>query len=109
MNNKIAIIIVLLFNIAFVSIAYILMGKIPAIIFSVASVGGLVLWLFTTYKTPIDPFKVIIPYLVTVIFFILHVYEEYLTDFEIAITDIFGFHVPEENFLTVAAFLAPAM
>lgn len=109
MNNKRTIIVVLLFNIAFVSMAYILMGKIPAMVFSVASVGGLVLWLFTTYKTPIDPFKVIIPYLATVIFFIVHVYEEYLTDFEVAMTDIFGFHIPEENFLTVAAFLAPAM
>ncbi len=109
MNNKTTVIIVLFFIIAFVSMAYFLMGKIPAVVFSVASIGGFVLWLFTTYKTPIDPLRVIIPYLFTVILFIIHVYEEYLTDFEVAVTDIFGFHVPEENFLTIAAFLAPAM
>jgi uncharacterized membrane protein YraQ (UPF0718 family) len=37
----------------------------------------------------------------------VHVYEEYLTDFEVAITDITGFHMLEKNFLTVAAFIAP--
>ena len=89
--------------------AYNCLGKAPAIVFTVASVGGFVLWLFTTYKTPIDPLKVIIPYLATVILFIIHVYEEYLTDFEVAVTDIFGFHMQEQVFLTIAAFMAPAM
>lgn len=109
MRNKTTNAIVFLFIIAFVSMAYNFMGKVPGIIFAVASIGGFILWRFTTYQTPIDPHKVIIPYLVTVILFIVHVYEEYLTDFEVAVTDIFGFHVPEEYFLSIAAFLAPAM
>lgn len=109
MNNKLTNVLVLLFIIAFVSMAYFFMGKVPGIVFFIASVGGFVLWRFTTYKTPIDPLKVIIPYLTTIILFILHVYEEYLTDFEVAVTDIFGFHVQEQTFMTIAAFIGPAM
>ena len=41
--------------------------------------------------------------------FIIHVYEEYVTDFEVAITDITGFHVLEKNFLTIAAFIGPSL
>lgn len=78
-------------------------------IFSVASLGGFALWMGTTFRTPIDTRKVIVPYLLTIIFFIVHVYEEYLTDFEVAITDITGFHMLEKNFLTVAAFFAPVL
>ena len=109
MRHKTTIIAVLVFVVAFVCMAYNFLGKIPAVVFSVASIGGFILWLFTTYKTPINPHKVIIPYLVTVILFIMHVYEEYLTDFEVAITDIFGFHVNEPTFLTIAAFLGPIL
>jgi len=97
----------LIFIVAFVGMALVLLGKIPAVIFSVASIGGFILWMFTTYRTPIDTQKVIVPYLLTIIFFVIHVYEEYITDFEVAITDIFGFHMLEKNFLTVAAFGAP--
>ena len=109
MKHKATVIGVIIFVIAFVGMAYNFLGRIPAVVFSVASIGGFILWLFTTYKTPVNPHRVIIPYLVTVILFIMHVYEEYLTDFEVAITDIFGFHVNEFTLLTVAAFFAPAM
>tara|TARA_R110000782_G_scaffold27256_6_gene69128 strand:- start:2387 stop:2956 length:570 start_codon:yes stop_codon:yes gene_type:complete len=109
MSNKTTNIIVFLFIIAFVSMAYHFMGMVPGIVFAVASIGGLILWRFTTYQTPIDPHKVIIPYLVTIVLFIIHVYEEYLTDFEVAVTDIFGFHVQEQVFMSIAAFLGPVL
>ena len=98
---------VLVFTVAFLGMALVLLGTLPAVIFSVASIGGFVLWMATTYKTPIDTQIIIVPYLLTIIFFIAHVYEEYITDFEVAITDITGFHMLEKNFLTVAAFIAP--
>jgi uncharacterized YccA/Bax inhibitor family protein len=94
---------------AFITTGYVFGGFIPAMVFTVASVGGFVLWLRTTWKTPVDPYKLIIPYLLTVIFFIGHVYEEYLTDFEVAMTDITGFHIAEQSLLTIAAFVAPIM
>lgn len=84
-----------------------LLGKLPTIVFSIAFGGGFILWLFTTFKTPVEPRRIIVPYLITVIFFIIHVYEEYLTDFEMAVSDITGIHVLEKNFLTIAAFVGP--
>lgn len=106
-SKQLSVVGVLIFIVAFVGMALVLLGKVPAVIFSVASIGGFILWMFTTYRTPIDTQKVIVPYLLTIIFFVIHVYEEYVTDFEVAITDIFGFHMLEKNFLTVAAFGAP--
>lgn len=109
MSRQISMIVVLIFIAGFIGMALVLLGQIPAVIFSVASVGGFLLWLATTYRTPIDTEKVIVPYLLTIIFFVIHVYEEYLTDFEVAMTDITGFHMLERNFLTVAAFVAPIL
>ena len=109
MNRNITTIIVLLFIAGFISMALVLLGRIPAVIFSVASIGGFLLWLATTYRTPIDTQKIIVPYLLTIILFVIHVYEEYITDFEVAMTDITGFHMLERNFLTVAAFFAPIL
>ncbi len=109
MTKKLSLVVALVFIAGIATLVATLMGTVPAIVFSVAFGGGLVLWLATTYRTPIDPLKVIVPYLLTVIFFIIHVYEEYLTDFEVAMTDITGFHVLERDFLTIAAFLAPVI
>jgi hypothetical protein len=90
-------------------LSYTLLGLVPAVVFTVAFGGGVVLWLATTYRTQVDPLKIIIPYLLTVIFFIIHVYEEYITDFEVAMTDITGFHILERNFLTISAFSGPVL
>ena len=109
MSKRISIIVLVAFIVLFVGSGYILLGLVPAIVFSVASVGGLVLWLFSTYRTPIDTGKVIVPYLCAVVLFIVHVYEEYFTDFEVAMTNITGFHMLERNFLTIAAFIAPIL
>lgn len=109
MKKQVAIILVVLFILLFISMARVFLGKLPAIIFTIASVGGFLLWMFTTFKTPIDPLKVIVPYLFTILLFIVHVYEEYVTDFEVVMTDITGFHMLEKNFLTVAAFVAPIL
>ena len=106
-SNKLNLTIVIVFIVLVAIAALNLIGKLPALIFSIATIGGFFLWLATTYKTPIDPYKVIIPYLLSIIFFMIHVYEEYLTDFEVALTDITGLHVLERNFLTVAAFVGP--
>jgi hypothetical protein len=109
MNKQISVLVVLLFIVGFIGMALVLLGQIPAVIFAVASVGGFLLWMATTYRTSIDTQKVIVPYLLAILLFILHVYEEYITDFEVAMTDITGFHMLERNFLTVAAFFAPIL
>lgn len=106
-SRQLSVCIALAFIVVFIGMALMLLGKLPAVIFAVASIGGFILWMLTTFRTPIDTEKLIVPYLMTIIFFIVHVYEEYVTDFEVAITDITGFHMLERNFLTVAAFAAP--
>jgi hypothetical protein len=95
--------------VAFIGAGYWLGGPLPAMIFAFASTGGLVLWLFTTYRVPIDPNRVIIPYLLTVIFFIGHVYEEYVAEFDVALSHLTGWAVTQHNLLSFAGFFAPAM
>lgn len=109
MRKRLSILFVIGFIVLLATVGFILMGTLPAIIFSVGTVGGFILWLATTYRTPIEPNKVIIPYLFTIVLFIIHVYEEYVTDFEVAITDITWFHVLEKNFLTIVAFIGPSL
>ena len=76
-------------------------------LFSVAFIGGLILWLLTTYRTPIDPQTIIVPYLVTVILFIVHVYEEFVAHVEHLLTKLSGLPVTQTDFLVIAAFSAP--
>jgi hypothetical protein len=108
-NKKLAIVYVSLFAILVVAFYYLFFGTplmTPAPLF----VGGSVLWLLTTYSTPIDARKIIIPYLLTVILFIVHVYEEY-TAFVYGYPDILGgvTALDLKTLLTFAAFLSPIL
>jgi hypothetical protein len=87
-------------------VGYITVG-FAGILFSIAFVGGLILWLLTTYRTPIDPQTMIVPYLVTVIVFIVHVSEEFGTHVERYLSQLSGLQVTQSDFLIIAAFSAP--
>jgi len=50
----------------------------PAGLFSATFIGGLVVWMLTTYRVSVDPGVIVVPHLVTVILFIVHVYEEFV-------------------------------
>lgn len=65
------------------------------VLFSAAFIGGFVFWIVTSYRTPIDPHAIIIPYLVTVVLFIVHVYEEYRSRIEHTLTALSGFLVSQ--------------
>ncbi len=95
--------------IGFPAIGMLAGGVVPAIVFFIASGGGFLLWITTTLKVQIDPQKVIVPYLLAVICFFIHVNEEYRNNFAVYITNWTGHHLTEKNFLTVAAFVAPAL
>lgn len=90
-------------------IAYLLIGVMPTVVFTLAFGGGFVLYMGTLWRVRIDTVKILVPYLITVIFFIMHVYEEYLTDFEQVAGALSGRVVPEENFMTIAGFLGPIL
>ncbi len=68
MAKKLSLLAVLAFVAGIASLGYKLMGLVPAIVFTIAFGGGVILWLSTTFRTQIDPNKVIVPYLLTVIF-----------------------------------------
>lgn len=80
---------------------------IPAVLFSIALLGGLAVWGATTLRTPIDPRRIIVPYLMTVALFVVHVLEEYLTHIEQLLSTISGYTITQSNFLLLAAFFAP--
>lgn len=89
--------------------SYLLLGKIGPIVIGGAGTGGFVLYLKTGYKCNFDTSKVIIPYLLAVVFFIIHVYEEYYFGFNQIATQLSGREVSQQSFLTFAGFFAPAM
>jgi hypothetical protein len=78
-------------------------------LFSVAFIGGFALWMVTVHRTPIDPEPVIVPYLITVIAFVVHVYEEYVAHVEHHLAALSGLPVTQANFLVIAAFVAPVV
>lgn len=79
----------------------------PALLFSIAMGGGAALWAATTLRTPIDPARIIVPYLATVALFICHVGEEYLGHIERLLSLLSGYAIPQSSFLLLAAFFAP--
>lgn len=76
-------------------------------LFSVTFIGGFVFWLLTTCRAPVEPNAIITPYLITVVCFIIHVYEEYVSHIEKTLSHLSGTEVSQGNFLLIAAFSAP--
>jgi hypothetical protein len=72
-----AVLFIALFASSWIFFEYLLVGVL-AVALVPLFVGGFFLWWFTTRRTPIDPHRVIVPYLCTVIAFIAHVAEEYV-------------------------------
>jgi hypothetical protein len=105
--NKLILPVVLI--VVMVSVAYVILGVIPAIVFAVAFGGGLALYAATAWRTEFDTLKVIVPYLLTVMLFMVHTYEEYLTDFETVVSVMAGRTVPESDLLSIIAWTAPLL
>jgi hypothetical protein len=76
------------------------------VLFSAAFVGGFVVWIATTHRTPIDAKRIIVPYLVLVIIFVILVQEEYVTHIEVSLSELSGFSVTQGQFPAIAAFSA---
>lgn len=98
-----------LFVIGLSLFTYFFVGKIGPIVIGGASAGGFLLYLKTGYKYRFDTSKVIVAYLLTVIFFIIHVYEEYIFGFEEIASQLSGQEVTQQSLLTFAAFFGPVM
>jgi len=105
-TKRISLIFAIIFTIGNPFLGYFTLG-FAGTLFSFAFVGGLIVWVLTTYRTPVDPQKFIFPYLVSVILFLVLVYEEYLTHIEVLFSKLAGSPVTQTDFLTIAAFAAP--
>src|SRR4029453_9312917 len=99
-----------LFVASWLAIEYLFVGPLT-FAYVLLFAGGFVLWWFTARKATIDADKVIIPYLVSVILFIAHVYEEYKAHL-LGFPDIVQgapFPISFEMMLTFAASSAPIL
>jgi hypothetical protein len=101
---------ILLFASAWMLLEYMLVGPL-AVAYVPLFIGGFAMWWVTARRTRIDPHKIIVPYLVTVILFIAHVYEEYKAHL-LGFADIVQgapFPISFETMLTFAASWAPIL
>jgi hypothetical protein len=109
-RRNLSILYALLFAVAWFVHEYVLVGMLAFAVVPLF-IGGFVLWWFTTRDYPINPHAIIVPYLITVIAFIAHVYEEYRA-FVAGYPDVLQgapFELSLELLLTFAAFLAPIL
>jgi hypothetical protein len=99
-----------LFVAAWLLFEYLFVGPL-ALAYVLLFVGGFTLWWFTVRKVSIDPQTIIVPYLLTVVMFIAHVYEEYKAHL-LGFPDIVQgapFPISFEMMLTFAASFAPIL
>lgn len=109
MGKNVSIGIAIVIVVAFTSLGAIAGGIVPAVVFFIASGGGFALWWFTTLRVPVDPMKVIVPYLLSVCFFIVHTYEEWVTGFIPFMSRLSGHTLTPNAFLLVAGCVAPIL
>ena len=109
MNARSTLALALVLVAALVAGGHFFLGPVAAAVFAVAFLGGLVAWRLTTYGWPADPGPLVVPYLLTVILFIVHVGEEYFTEFWAALSSLSGGTIPQDNFVLVAALVGPVL
>lgn len=78
---------------AVVTLGYHMLGWLPAALFALGYVGGLLVWLWRSTRVSFRTIRV--PYLVTLAPFVVHKYEERTTDFFPALSGITGIPAPE--------------
>jgi hypothetical protein len=99
-----------LFVAGWLLVEYLFVGPL-AFAYVLLFLGGFILWWFTARTAPIDLHNIVVPYLLTVIMFIAHVYEEYKAHL-LGFPDIVQgapFAISFEMMLTFAASFAPIL
>lgn len=80
---------------------YTYVGLAPALIIGGSLVLALFAWLFTTYRQPADPDRVLPLYLLLIVAELLHMAEEYLTSFPEEFSALTGAHMTQDVFVVV--------
>lgn len=86
-----------LFSCVAVGLGYVMLGTGPALLFALGYFGGLAAWVATRDRPA--PHGIKWPYIVTLVLFVLHKYEERSTDFFGALSSITGVPVSESPVL----------
>jgi hypothetical protein len=84
-------------------------GLPPVAIVGGSCLIGMVIWMRTYLKRPLDPRIILPPFLLTVAGLEAHMAEEYLTGFGPAMSRIFDISWTEQSFLMVFAFIGPVI
>lgn len=98
-----AVIAAFVFSLAVPAIGYISFGIVPASIFLVGYLGGFILWILVPDRASFASVK--IPYFITLLLFILHRIDEYVSEFQLTLSSITGVPVPEVASLPIMILL----
>ena len=97
----------LFFVIAFLVAAgvfgFIYIGPVIVAIIGSAGVGGLVAWLLTTFKRPANPGRIAPLYFLTIAALMVHITEEYVTEFPQRMSETFSITFTEPVFVVTLA------
>lgn len=94
-NQRLTIVIALLFTVSVIFLGYIMLGLIPMFLFAFGFLGGFILWLLIPTNVSFATIRV--PFFLTLAFFILHKYEERKMDFFPRLSEITHVPVPETD------------
>lgn len=84
-----------LFTISVLVLGYVMLGLLPMFLFAFGFLGGFILWLIIPSNVTFSVIR--IPYFLTLLFFIVHKWEERHFDFFPALSKLTGVPMPETN------------
>src|SRR5262245_38637452 len=84
-------------------------GLQPVVIVGGAAVVGMVMWIRTYLRRPLDPRVMLPAFLLTVAALEVHLAEEYFTGFGPAMSRLFDVSWSTDSFLLIFAFIGPAL
>lgn len=99
----------LAFALGAMAAAYRSIGLPPVVIVGGSSLIGLLMWILTYLKKPVDPRIILPPFLLTVAGLELHMAEEYASGFGPAMSRLFDISWTEHSFLIVFTCVGPAL
>lgn len=83
------------FTVSVILLGYIMLGLLPAFLFTFGFLGGFILWLLIPVQPSFQSIK--LPFFITLAFFVLHKFEERYMNFFPRLSEITGVPVPDTD------------
>lgn len=99
----------MLFTLVAMIAGYRTIGVPPLVIVGGSGVIGMLIWMRTYLRRPVDPRLILPPFLLTVAGLELHMAEEFLTGFGPAMSRVFDISWTEQSFILVFTCIGPAL